>query len=34
MGKLNVGLIAIVLAVVVGLCLIFLAAYLFAPDAT
>ena len=32
MGKLNVGLIAVVLAVVVGLCLIFLAAYLFAPD--
>ena len=32
MGKLNVGLIAVVLAVVVGLCLVFLAAYLFAPD--
>ena len=34
MGKLNVGLMVTVLAVVVGLCLIFLAAYLFAPDAT
>ena len=32
MGKLNVGLIAVVLAVVVGLCLVFLAAYRFAPD--
>ncbi|MCY4436749.1 MAG: hypothetical protein OXE05_05375 [Chloroflexi bacterium] len=34
MGKLNVGLIVTVLAVVVGLCLVFLTAYHFAPDAT
>lgn len=34
MGKLNIGLIVTVLAVVVGLCLVFLAAYLLAPDAT
>ena len=34
MGKLNTGLISIVLAVVVGLIVIFFAAYLFAPDAT
>lgn len=33
MGKLNIRLIAVVLTVVVALCLVFLAAYLFAPDA-
>ena len=33
MGKLNIGLMVIVLAVLAVLCLVFLAAYLLAPDA-